>query len=279
MSTNALGTFLSKFQDWKYCPPSNHLWTVTFLLAPRNGSSVENASFSTLFNNIINVNNRYNKMYSPLWNVKTPNDDDGTFVVSAQDSNIGFFLATDVRTNSNSINIADGSSNASVSYTGWLSFGKTQTGRNHNHEVKIKFYKTNWDINEIFFDRWIAAIGQQGLIEDSSLLNIKANIIIREYAAGAPGVKSDIWIPRKQITLLRAFPKNRAQIEYSYSPEKAGEMETDTIEFVYDAYQIQYFKIPSFTPGYITSSTAEGTSQVGETLTAKDIENRYSNNK
>lgn len=278
---NALGIYLTKFEDWKYCPPSDNLWTVSFLLAPR-GDENNPSSFSTLYNNIVTVNNSHEAMYSPLWKITT-SDDDKSFIANSQDSTIGMFLASEVSFNANSVIIADTQSNNNLQYTGWLSYGKTMTGRNHNHAAKIRFFKSNWDITEIFIDRWIAAIGQQGLIEASELKNIKANIVITEYATSTVESSNGVWVPRKRITLLRAFPKNRSDSKVEYTPEEAGNAKYNTVDFEFDAYQVYYFDVgvtkksknivkETGTPGYLSPTTSAGTSEVGPTLTSADLD-------
>lgn len=277
--SSPLGTFLSKFTDWKYCPPSSHLWTVNFLLAPRGTAGASSTSFSTLYNNICNVNARFNSMYSPIWKITTP-EDHINFISSSQDNTIGMFLAREISFNGNSVSTQDSQSGLNQSFTGWISYGKTQTGRNHNHAAKIKFFQGNWDIIEIFIDKWIAAIGQQGLIEDDTLSNIKANIVITEYAASVPNNTSGVWVPKKRITLLRAFPKNRQDSKYDYEPENAGDARFNLVDFEFDGYQIEYLNVGNTvsstgtkgTPGYISGSTAVGTSEVGPTYTIEDIE-------
>lgn len=275
MPSNALGTYLSKFDDWKFCPPSNHLWTVTFLLSSQR-TTVSDNSLAALFKNILEVNKRHDATFSKKWKVETPEDEAADFVITSQDSSIGSFLATDLNFNTNAINVLAEASPHAVQHSGWVSYGKVQNGRDHTHSVKISFNKTNWDINEVFFDRWIAAIGQQGLIEDSRLKNIKANIIIREYACSSPG-NVGAWVPRKQITLTRAFPKSRKPGEYTYAYDQAGAMKTDMVEFEFDNYQIEYFSLYSYsqstgTPGYITPTTAAGTSMLGPTITSDQLD-------
>lgn len=284
MSANILGAYLDKFKDWKYCPPSNHLWTITFLLSPRNDTQNVASTFSTLYNNILKVNALYDATYSPLWKIKVPDGADD-FVIKSQDSNIGLFLINEINFNGNAVEIQDSQSGNQQQYTGWLSYGKTQTGRNHNHAAKISFAQTNWNFIEIFIDRWIAAIGQQGLIEDSTLPNIKANIVITEYACGVPDKSKNngTWIPRKKITLKRSFPKNRQETKLDYSPDNAGEMKYNIVNFEFDAYEIEYFdvgtttnsvknKVSQDTPGWVSPTTAVGTSEVGPTYTSKDID-------
>ena len=215
MPSNALGTYLSKFDDWKFCPPSDNLWTVSFTLSSQ-GSTISNNSLETLYKNILDVNRRHNNIFGTRWKVDAPESEITAFVKSTQDSSIGSFLATDINFSSNAINVQNEASPTNVQYSGWLTYGKVQNGRDHTHKINITFNKTNWNINELFFDKWIAAIGQQGLIEDSRLKNIKANIVIREYASSSPG-NVGAWVPKKQIILTRAFPISRKDNEYSYT--------------------------------------------------------------
>lgn len=245
MAAAPLTTFLSKFKDWKYCLPSDNLWTVTILHAPQEGGAVVSPSgtIANLYSDILKANAIYNSAVHPLWNIKSFGEkkDEANFIFNAQDPEIGLFLANDISFNTNSITAQDSQSNLSYEHTGWLSFGKTITGRQHNHNVSIKFLKSNWDITELFIDRWIAAIGQQGLIEDSSLPNLRANIIISEYAASTPSnSKANTWVRKKVISLLRAFPKSRAQYSYSYDFEQAGLAKTNKVDFSFDAYRIYY---------------------------------------
>ena len=149
-------------------------------------------------------------------------------------------MATDVHFNALEVQIADQMSANEINYSGFINYGKVMTGKNHNMEAKISFYNSNWDINELLFDRWIAAIGRQGLIESSDLPNIKSRIIISEYAAGIPGQRSDIWHLRKQIILHKAFPKNRDAYKYSYDPNEAGVFKTSVVNFDFSAYTIKY---------------------------------------
>ena len=271
MPSNALGTYLSKFDDWKFCPPSDNLWTVSFTLSSQ-GSTISNNSLETLYKNILDVNRRHNNIFGTRWKVDAPESEITAFVKSTQDSSIGSFLATDINFSSNAINVQNEASPTNVQYSGWLTYGKVQNGRDHTHKINITFNKTNWNINELFFDKWIAAIGQQGLIEDSRLKNIKANIVIREYASSSPG-NVGAWVPKKQIILTRAFPISRKDNEYSYDYEKAGAMKTDMVTFEFDNYQIEYFPLYAYTsgtPGYISPTKSEGYSEVTGTFITKE---------
>lgn len=246
MSTNALGTFLTKLTDWKYCPPSTNLWTITFEQHNPGSQAETNKThtFANLYNDIEKANHNFVNGYkiSQLYdaNVNFHTDNNANFVINAQDNNIGFFLATDVHFNALEVQIADQMSANEINYSGFINYGKVMTGKNHNMEAKISFYNSNWDINELLFDRWIAAIGRQGLIESSDLPNIKSRIIISEYAAGIPGQRSDIWHLRKQIILHKAFPKNRDAYKYSYDPNEAGVFKSSVVNFDFSAYTIKY---------------------------------------
>ena len=54
-------------------------------------------------------------------------------------------------------------------------------------------------------------------------------------------------------------------------------MKTDMVEFEFDNYQIEYFSLysysqPTGTPGYITPTTAAGTSMLGPTITSDQLD-------
>jgi hypothetical protein len=96
-------------------------------------------------------------------------------------------------------------------------------------------------------DKWIAAIGQQGLIEgdeDNDIFDIKADIYINEYSASTPdslisGMSS--WQLRKIIKLTKAFPKARDPYKFSYT-EDATDMQTLKVDFEFENYAIEYEK-------------------------------------
>lgn len=248
--SGALNTFLTKLENWKYCPPSNHLWTVVFeqYNPGTQGETSKKHTFNELYNDIEKANYNYvnnhkiNQLYDSNINFHT--NENNNFVLGAQDDNIGFFLATDISFNPHEVQIADQMSANEINYSGFINYGKIMTGKNHNFEAKISFYNSNWDINEIFFDRWIAAIGRQGLIESSELPNLKSQIIISEYAASLPGMPHDMWRLRKQIILHKAFPKNRDPYKYSYDPAEAGSFKSSVVNFDFSAYSIRYPETP-----------------------------------
>lgn len=237
-----ISRFLSKFSDWKFCPPSNHLWTVSILLSSRsdnNGNSI-----SSLYDNICAVNDRFSSLYGSKWKIEAPSDA-AAFIAKNQDSELGIFLATEVDFNTYDVNLDYGSSNSGQYHSGFLTYGKAQRGRKQGVPLKIAFLRSNWDFCELFFDKWIAAVGQQGLIESDELPNIKATVIIQEYAASVPGGTAGVWFPRKQITLNKAVPYSRQNAKYSYSSDKAGAFTDQVISFDAESYQIKYYDLPT----------------------------------
>ena len=211
------------------------------MLSPRsdnNGNSI-----GALYNNICSVNERHGSQYGTKWKVDISNDA-AAFVTSNQDSEIGIFLATQIDFNPFDINIDGGNSDPAVNHAGFLNFGHKQLGKKQSVTINIAFLRSNWDMADIFFDRWIAAIGQQGLIEADDLPNIKATIIIQEYAVSVPNGTAGVWFPRKQITISKAYPYNRANVEYSYSEEKAGVFKDQIVKFQAESYTIKYNDLP-----------------------------------
>lgn len=252
--SGSLDKFVDKFNDWKFCPPAGHLWTVKINLhndAPLGEKGNESAdhSFKKLYENILKVNKEYHSTFSSSYAVSIKNDDTNAlllqYIESLQDNEIGLFLANEITFNSNNIKVQDTSSQQNQNFTGWLSYGKVVAGRDHSHNGKFNFYATNWDINELFFDRWIAAIGQQGLVEgdeDQGLYNIKADIFINLYSPSVPTPADENWKEwqlRKTIKLTRAFPKSRDQYKFSYN-EDAAEMVSSKVDIEFENYSIEY---------------------------------------
>lgn len=257
----ALGVFLSKFSDWKFCPPSKNLWTVSFSVH-KDGTSVANNSFSDLYSNIINVNENFLSRVSTKWKIGAPKST-AEFIDKLQDKEIGLFLATDISFAPSSVNVI--SKNTKFNWGGWLKTPSYQNGREQDFDAKIRFYSTNWDINELLLDPWIAAVGQQGLIEIDDTLNvgyynIKADITICEYACSKPNEKTDTWVLRKTIILKKAYPVKRAQYKYDYDVPNFTSPGEATFDF--ENYSIIY-------PEAITTTT--NTNNATNTNNKQDI--------
>lgn len=242
MASSPIARFLSKFSDWKFCPPSSHLWTVNILLSPRNDN--KGNKLSNLYANICSVNERYSSTYGNKWKVDAPSDA-SNFVISNQDSEIGLFLATEINFDSFDIQADPGTSNGATQYSGFLNFGKVQMGKKQGVPLKISFLCSNWDITDLLFEKWIGAIGQQGLIESDELPNIKATVVIREYACSVPGGAAGVWFPKKEITLYKAFPISKGNTSYKYSSD--GSFTDKLVSFDCESYNIKYLTLPAGT--------------------------------
>lgn len=259
----ALDSFLEKMRDWKFNPPSNNLWTVKINLH-NDGETVGEHTLKQLYTNIQKVNKEYHDSFSSSWGVSINGDTNPlmTYIEQLQGEDIGLFLATDITFNTNTVQIKDEVSPNNTQYTGWLGYGKVQLGRHHNHAAKIMFYHSNWDIHELLFDLWIAAIGQQGLIEgdeSDGIYNIKADIIINEYAtSGSNAGNAESWYLRKTIKLTKCFPKQRKQYTYSYGFDKAGVFTSEDVDIEFENYSIIYPSVAYHLAPATTNKSSQG---------------------
>lgn len=233
---NALST------NWGYAIPSDNLWVIEIKTHNRGlTSDIEKSSFADLYSNIMSVNANYKSRFAnSVWGVDLKGTE--SEFISGLDKELKLFLASEVAYSTNQ-NTITGTANASLQqYGGFLSQGKVLMARASDLEAKVTFMSTNWDINEIFIDPWIAAIAQQGLIESSELPNIKADINIYEFASSHPSnpLLGDEMIIRKEINLIEAFPKSREETKMSYELGEAGTVKTQTVSFAYRDYKILY---------------------------------------
>lgn len=241
--TGPLSTFINNLSKiWGFAPPSDNLWTVE--IKPHNrGISKETAlTMIQLYKNIISVNSSFNKVYgNAKWKIECGSETELNQFINKMTGENKIFLATELSYKNNSVTINPSAATYMSQYTGFLSQGKIVNARDQDLQARIGFLLSNWDINEIFFDPWIAAIGQQGLIEDENLPNIKADIFINEYATSHPETgKAKQWVLRKQITLYEAFPTQRDDKKLSYELEEAGKFKSSIVNFSFRDYSIKY---------------------------------------
>lgn len=148
----------------------------------------------------------------------------------------------------------------------FYNFGRVAMARPNNRNLNISFLISNWDIGDILFDPWIAAVAQKGLIEDGQS-SIKANIIIKEYTAVKPvyihntddvvrnlkynpekGVNEKLahvygqMECKKQYKFFNCVPIKRGEISKNYEPNDAGTFKKSIVNFVFDDYKIEYLK-------------------------------------
>lgn len=237
-----IDNFVNKIaNNWGYAIPSDNLWVIEIKTHNRGIQNESKSSFEQLYKNILAVNTKYKSMLSnTLWKV-TPGASINKFI-SGLTGDIKLFLANEINYSTNSNMVFQAANSQFSQFGGFLSQGKVLQSRSNNLEAKITFISTNWNINEILIDPWIAAIAQQGLIEDSTLPNIKSDITIYEYAKGYPGksTNSTSLALRKEVTLYEAFPISRDESKLDYETDNAGKVKTQTTSFAYRDYNITY---------------------------------------
>lgn len=264
--------YLEKFKEWKFNFPSKNLWTVEIRLH-NDGKSTSAHSLLSLFKNIDSANRRWKAMIGNTWAVTNRTGDvdfANTFLNRFQSDQTALFLAQGVGFAYRGANISTNVSDSIATYTGFVKYGMVEQGANYNPTCRIQFYETNWDLGDVLFDKWIAAVSQQGLIEDSSLPCIKADIVINYYSAGIQKTKEMVayhtaqqqqlnlnnkaqstpqqvkqavkdnagWTLRKTVTLYSAVPTQREGTE-NVSYENNGPT-VETVSFNYLDYRIDY---------------------------------------
>lgn len=229
-------------QNWGYAIPSDNLWVIEIKTHARGVDKEEKSSFEQLYSNILAANKAFSaRNKNTIWKI-SPYGSTAKFIGGLTAKNIKLFLANEVTYNVNGLSVASGSNGTLQNHGGFLSQGKILNSRSQDLQAKISFMVTNWDINEILIDPWIAAIAQQGLIEASTLPNIKADITIYEYAKGYPGKTTGITslALRKEVTLFEAFPISREQSQLKYDSSSAGTLKIKSVDFCYRDYAIKY---------------------------------------
>lgn len=259
LEQGAIQKFIGKLKNWKFNPPSNNLWTVEILLHNDGTSSKGKHTLSALYSNICAVNKNYNDQISGYWDVKSPNGSNASeyekmvtefsesYIEELSGSNdIGLFLAQGVKYQTHKAQINSNIADQLSPYAGFMTWGMSTVGKTAAQEANIQFLETNWNIGNILFDKWIAAVLQQGLVEDDSLPNIKSDIIIKKYSPSIPanmmGSKASDefykWQLKETVTLYKAVPLSHEgddQLTYELPTPKPV-----TVNFNYVDYSIKY---------------------------------------
>lgn len=248
-------------KEWVFNLPSNNLWTVEIKLHndgkkdKDEDNSKKTHEFKNLFENIIKANQTHDQQIGSLWKVESPNGEGSVakefgddFIGKVHDKEIGIFLAQGVNYNTHKVQINTDIASQLLPYAGFMAWGMATNGKGAGQEANIQFLETNWNIGTILFDRWIAAILQQGLIEssDESMPNIKSDIYIRKYSPSVPddrevkiknGEKQ--WVLREEIILYKAVPLSHdGDTELNYDSPTGPRVVT--VNFNYLDYSIKY---------------------------------------
>lgn len=157
----------------------------------------------------------------------------------------GIFLAQNISFTPMTNNILDNPwTIGSSEHAGFLNFGLLSMGRQDPKSLKVSFLVSNWDIGDLLFDRWIAAVAQHGLLESGDT-SIKAKITITEYSAGVDekyrSDKEKIGMrERKQYIFHNCIPTSRGEVSKTYEQSEAGTFKKFIVDFRYEDYQINY---------------------------------------
>lgn len=241
--------FMGKMQQYEFAPPSDNLWTVEFELD--GGRNI-----IQLYQNVRAVNDSWTSKISSKWKVRFGNDDDNddnnntekkidpySRFINHFVGNHGLFLAQSVNFTPLSVTTTNNFFSEIQQHGSFFNMGNIAQSRQQNSDLKISFLVSNWDIGDILFEPWIAAVAQRGLVQDGSS-TIKARIVITEYASGHPlpqGVKiTDQMIQRKQYIFHNCFPVSRNEVAKNYESGQAGKFKNTNVTFRYDDYEIKY---------------------------------------
>lgn len=232
--------FLDRLTNWEFSPPSSNLWTVDIKLhSAGTGASVH--SLSSLYNNIQKALERFKNTYATKFAVNVNQSKLAKYLTLLQQEKLNIFLANMVTANTYSVSVEDSIAPGISQHGGFITAGKSITGRNQSLQCSIQFIQSNYEISEILFDQWIAAIAAQGLIQDPSLPELRSDIFLYNYAASHPDKpNASTWILRKTIALHKAFPISRGGMKATYEPNDAGTYKNDQINFRFSDYSIEY---------------------------------------
>lgn len=243
--------------NWELCPPSTNLWTVQIKNAS-NGKAA--TSFAELYGNILSANSKYSMLVSNLWHVsgiKKEKFDENVkkFFGRVHSNEYGIILCQSVTLPDLSVT-AEQSYGELDNYRGFLMPGHTVNNRTLGKQVQLSFLGTNYDLKDLFFTPWCAAIAQQGLIEDEALPCLRADLYINLYSPNETNEAANNklndddskilydtgWFLRKQIKVTRAYPISISDVNgaYDYETENAGKFRVFNVDFNFDEISIEY---------------------------------------
>lgn len=241
--------FLSKMEKFYFSPPSDNLWTVHI---DTDDSLLENGtSLGVLYNRITAINDNWDsKIAHTMWSIDTklPASTSGNSPKEYVEQFIGaqgVFLAQNISFSPLQATVNGNIFPNAQSYGGFFNFGNIAQSRPNNRKLNINFLISNWDIGDILFDPWIAAVSQKGLIEDGNS-SLKAKIVIREYSSSLPKEYTSNEIMkqmqvRKQYVFRNCVPISRGEVTKNYDSSQAGTFKNSIVNFVFDDYEIKYF--------------------------------------
>lgn len=266
---NLLNNFMSMMQMFQFAPPSDNIWTVSITCIPHKVKTEDNKivdvkpSLETLYKAIREVNKKWNEKVASKWEIKLEGAESAANQTVSQAFIEKFggtpeiFLAQDLNFSPIQVDMNHGIFPQGSQFGSFYNFGRVAMARPNNRNLNISFLISNWDICDILFDPWIAAVAQKGLIEDGNS-TIKANITIKEYTVCPPVYTNEpmnisansenknknkyVMECHKQYTFYNCVPIKRGEISKNYEPNDAGTFKKSIINFVFDDYKIEYLK-------------------------------------
>lgn len=239
--------FITKLQKFQFSPPSDNLWTIS--IDTMDNLDQKKSGLPTLYSAITAANNSWKSIVQTRWEVNMQQvikNDKKSVQNYIEDfcSQSGIFLAQNINFTTHSATVIDSVFPQAQQHGGFLNFGYIAQNRQVNRSLKVNFLVSNWDIGDILFEPWIAAVAQRGLIQDGSS-SIKAKITIKQYSANMPKQYNNNQSftqmeCRKEYIFLNCVPVNRSSIEKSYDFNTAGTFKSIPIEFRYEDYKIKY---------------------------------------
>lgn len=156
---------MGKMQQYEFAPPSDNLWTVEFKLNDESGD------IRTLYKVITNTNSAWESKISSKWKVRFGNEDASSNPIDPNSrfidhfvGNHGLFLAQNVNFTPIAVTTTNNFFSEIQQHGSFFNMGNIAQSRQQNGDLKISFLVSNWDIGDILFEPWIAAVAQKGLV-------------------------------------------------------------------------------------------------------------------
>lgn len=252
--------FLSKMEKFNFAPPSDNLWVVTIdtmvdkteLIKNQNTNETTISNgLSYLYKSITKTNERWSNIVTTNWKINTDdltkNDKNAVNNYMNQFiSESGIFLAQNINFTPHGVAMSQSPFTQGQQHGSFFNFGFTTQNRSLSNSLKISFLVSNWDVGDLLFDPWIAAVAQRGLIEQGgSSGSIKAKIIVKQYSSGVPKEKNSqkvnsVMKCRKEYIFYDCVPINRGSVQKKYDFNDAGTFKNSIVQFKYLDYQIKY---------------------------------------
>lgn len=251
--TTSYDLFLQKLNIFQFGPPSDNLWVIEI-----KSENETNRNLKQLNENINSVLNWWNTTNRELWKVNFQNQSNtdssnekekmDKYLDNLNDNKIGLFLSQRVNFTPHGVQSVENIFPMFQQYGGFFKGGKIAQSIQSTDKLNINFLITNWDLGDVLFDRWMAAIAQHGLIVDDN--NLHATIHLHQYSyeltdeerkeKANKGNMEKSLRERKEYIFHHCYPISRDQVSKTYDSSQAGIFKTFNVSFMYNYYEIKY---------------------------------------